>query len=178
MKEFRVSSTEILNTDRILKNATSLPGNPRLINPSDDTDIGPYEVSSTTSLPNTKISTEPSSNTYRKIPDGVFVVCDDFLRKNIRRAASIHERHKACKDCEIRSKLRYAFWSNNGKQWEMIRPYPAGKVPANVAYKECRQFANNTPCLRTPCSFAHGQQELLMWTLEREGGKSDVLLAR
>ena len=178
MKELRVSSTECLSAGRILKNTTSVPGNPRLVNPSDDTGFGPYEVSATVSLPNTRISTEPSSNTYRKIPDGVFVVCDDFLHKNLRRAASIHEKRKACKGCEIRSKLSYAFWSKNRKQWKKIRPYPAGKVPGNVVFKECREYANNTPCLQTPCSFAHGQQELLMWTLDRERGKNDILFAR
>lgn len=112
-------------------------------------------------------------NDPRKIPKGVFVVCDDFLWKHRNRAASIYEKSKACKGCEIRSRLKYAVWSDNSKQWELIRPYPAERVKASVAFKECAQYSSNRPCLKTPCSFAHGQQELLMWTMEREGSKFD-----
>jgi len=123
---------------------------------------------------------ERSANTFsnpRKIPKGVFVVCDDFLQKNLKRAASIAEKIKACKGCENRSKLRYAVWNDKSKQWQIIRPYPE-KVPAKVAFSECRQHIMNIPCLRTPCSFAHGQEELLMWTLEREGGKFVVVVTQ
>ena len=127
-----------------------------------------------TAVPSMKIGALPSSNSLndaRKIPKGVFVVCDDFLRKHLKRAASIYEKSKSCKGCENRLRLKYAFWSDSSKQWELIRPYPAEKVPANIAFKECAQYATNRPCLKTPCSFAHGQQELLMWTMEREGSK-------
>lgn len=113
-----------------------------------------------------------SSNTFRNIPKGVFVVCDDFLQKNLKRGASIYEKVKACKGCEIRSKLKYAVWCDNSKQWQLIRPYPAEKVPANVAFSECGQYSTNKPCRRTPCTYAHGQQELIMWTMEREASKS------
>ena len=112
-----------------------------------------------------------SDNDFRKIPKGVYVVCDDFLWKNLKRPASIYEKTKACKGCENRSRLKYAVWSDNSKQWQLIRPYPAEKVSAKVAFKECAQYVSNKPCLKTPCSFAHGQLELTMWTLEREGGK-------
>ncbi len=112
-------------------------------------------------------------NDPRKIPNGVFVVCDDFLWKHRNRAASIYEKSKACKGCEIRLRLKYAVWSDNSKQWELIRPYPAESVKASVAFKECAQYSSNRPCIKTPCSFAHGPQELLMWTMEREGSKFD-----
>ena len=125
----------------------------------------PTPVPTTTAVPSSN-----SINDYRKIPNGVYVVCDHFLWKNRNRAASIFEKTKACKGCDNRSKLKYAFWSDIWKQWELIRPYPE-KVPANVAFKECRQYSTNMPCLKTPCAFAHGQQELTMWTLEREKGK-------
>ena len=124
--------------------------------------------------PPSKIGSVPSSNPYndfRKIPKGVYVVCDDFLLKNQKRPASIYEKTKACKGCENRSKLKYAVWSDNSKQWQVIRPYPAEQVSAKVAFKECAHYASNKPCLRNPCSFAHGQLELIMWTMEREGGK-------
>lgn len=118
----------------------------------------------------------PSSGSFndpRKIPKGVFVVCDDFLFKNLKRAASIYEKSKACKGCENRSRLKYAVWSDNSKQWQLIRPYPADKVPAKVAFKECAHYSTNKTCVKTPCAFAHGQQELIMWTMEREGSKFD-----
>lgn len=118
-----------------------------------------------------------SLNDSRKIPDNVFVVCDDFLQKHLKRPASIYEKTKACKGCENRSKLKYAFWNDNSKEWQVIRSYPIEKVPANVAFSVCRQYAVNS-CLRTTCSFPHGQEELLMWTMEREGGKFSKFPAR
>ena len=124
--------------------------------------------------PPSKTGSVPSSNSYnefRKIPKGVYVVCGDFLQKNQRRPASIYEKTKACKGCEIRSRLKYAVWSDNSRQWQIIRPYPAEKVSAKVAFKECAHYASNKPCLKNACSFAHGQLELIMWTMEREGGK-------
>ena len=172
VEEMGANSTGSLDTKSV-KNTTPFPGNSMVINTSDGIAFAPPDPNITE--PKTRTITEPSGNIYRKIPDGVFVVCDDFLHKNFRRAASIHEKKKTCKGCEIRSKLRYAFWNYNRKQWEMIRPYPGDKVRQNVAFKSCRQFDNNTACLRKPCSFAHGEQELLMWILEREGGKFDTV---
>ena len=116
--------------------------------------------------------TSPNSyNDIRKIPKGVYVVCDDFLRKNQKRTASINKKTKACKACENLSRLKYAVWNDNGKQWQLIRAYPAEKVPANVAFQECAQFSSNKPCLQNPCPFAHGPLELAMWTREREKSK-------
>ena len=145
-------------------------------NTLNNTDIPISEARQSSIASNTKISTAPLPNTFRKIPDDVFVVCDDFLQKNFKRAASIFEKNKACKGCEIRLKLKYAIWSDIKKQWQIIRPYPAEKVPLNVAVSQCRQYPLNKPCLRTPCSFAHGEQELKMWCLEREGGMFNKLL--
>ncbi|XP_068761003.1 3'-5' exoribonuclease HELZ2-like isoform X3 [Montipora capricornis] len=108
-----------------------------------------------------------SRRPFRKIPKNVFVVCSHFLNKNRKRPASVNEKVKACKGCENRSKLEYAIWNDSIKEWQIIRPYPE-KVPANVAFTVCRQYSMNVPCLRVPCSFAHGEDEQLMWTLERE----------
>ena len=172
VEEIGANSTGSLDTKSV-KNTTPFPGNSMVTNISDGIAFAPPDPNIT--VPKIRTVTEPSGNIYRKIPDGVFVVCDDFLHKNFRRAVSIHEKKKTCKGCEIRSKLRYAFWNYNRKQWEMIRQYPGDKVRQNVAFKRCRQFDNNTPCLRKPCSFAHGEQELHMWTMEREGGKLDTV---
>jgi len=141
--------------------------------PLDNSFLVASQMFKSSSVSSLKPVVEQSPNTLsnpRQIPKGVFVVCDDFLQKHLKRAGSIYEKTKACKGCENRSKLRYAVWNDKSKQWQIIKSYPE-KVPAKVAFSECRQYVMNTPCLRTPCSFAHGQEELLMWTLEREGSE-------
>ncbi|XP_022797830.1 uncharacterized protein LOC111336066 [Stylophora pistillata] len=120
-------------------------------------------IQKTTAIPSTK-----SSNDYRKVPKGVYVVCDDFLWKNSNRAASIFDNSKACKGCENRSKLKYAFWSDVWKRWELIRPFPK-TVKITVAFQECRQYSKRERCREETCLFAHGEQEKTMWTMEREG---------
>ena len=141
--------------------------------PLDNSTIMASQIIKSSSMSSMMPGAEQSPNTFsdpRKIPKGVFVMCDHFLQKHLKPAESIYEKTKACKGCENRSKLRYAVWNDKSKQWQIIRSYPE-KVPAHVAFKECRQHVMNIPCLRTPCSFAHGQEELLMWTLEREGSE-------
>ena len=171
MKDSNLHSTERFTTDNV-NSANSSPGGTKPL-----THI--FDISTTvpsSDMANVEINQKMSSNKFTKIPDGVFVVCDDFLQKNLRLAKSIREKTKPCKGCENRSKLKYAFWSNNNRQWQIIRQYPE-KVPSHVAFSVCRQYAINTPCLRMPCSFAHGQEELDMWTLEREGGKLDIFFS-
>ena len=166
MKDSNLNSTEKFTTDNVNSASSSAGGTKPL------THIFATSTADSKSIPssdmvNVEINQKMSFN---KIPDGVFVVCEDFLQKNLRLAKSTREKTKACKGCENRSKLKYAFWNNNNRQWQIIRQYPE-KVPSHVAFSVCRQYAINTPCLRIPCSFAHGQEELDMWTLEREGGK-------
>ncbi|XP_044184435.1 uncharacterized protein LOC114957638 isoform X2 [Acropora millepora] len=111
--------------------------------------------------PRTNTEQSPQSfNNYSKLPENVVVVCMHFLNKRIKA--------KACKGCENRSKLMYAVWNDNKKKWQEIRPYPE-RVTANVAFTVCRYFSMHGFCLRPQCSFAHGTEEQLMWTLEREG---------
>ncbi|XP_067043097.1 3'-5' exoribonuclease HELZ2-like isoform X4 [Acropora muricata] len=111
--------------------------------------------------PRTNTEQSPQSfNNYSKLPENVVVVCMHFLNKR--------SKAKACKGCENRSKLMYAVWNENEKKWQEIRPYPK-TVEANVAFTVCRNFSIHGSCLQTQCSFAHGTEEQLMWTLEREG---------
>jgi len=169
MKDSNLNSTEIFTTDNV-NSANSSAGGTKLLTHIFDTSTADSKSIPSSDTVNVEINQKMSSNKFTKIPDGLFVVCDDFLQKNLRLAKSIREKTKACKGCENRSKLKYAFWSNNNRQWQIIRQYPE-KVPSHVAFSVCRRYAINTPCLRIPCSFAHGQEELDMWTLEREGGK-------
>ena len=131
----------------------------------------PSSQKSCVSPPRTNIGQSPQSvNGYSRLPENVFVVCNHFLNKNIKRPTSIKEKIKACKGCENRSKLKYAVWNDNKREYQEIRPYPE-RVPANVAFTLCPRFSMHVPCLRTQCSFPHGTEERLMWTLEREGGE-------
>lgn len=98
-----------------------------------------------------------------KIPEGVFVVCEHFLQ-NIIKA-------KTCNFCEERGILKYAAWNNNRSQWQVMRPYPRFKLPPRATFDVCKHFASNRPCLKEPCTFPHGEQETIMWTLERQGRK-------
>ena len=121
--------------------------------------------------PRTNTEQSPQSfNNYSKLPENVVVVCMHFLIKNSKRPTSLKEKIKACKGCENRSKLKYALWNHNKRDYQEIRPYPQ-TVPVSVAFTVCPRFSMHVPCLRTQCSFAHGTEEQLMWTLEREGGE-------
>ena len=98
-----------------------------------------------------------------KIPEGVFVVCEHFLQ-NIIKA-------KTCYFCEERGILKYAAWNNNRYHWQVMRPYPRLKLPPRAMFDVCKHFASDRPCLKEPCTFPHGEQETMMWTLERQGRK-------
>ena len=184
MSELRPTTPEFIPSKKPspnfqIKDATrtnSSPGGTKPFTHLFDTATADIKSISSSGMANSEINQQTSSNTFTKIPDGVFVVCEDFLQKNLRIPRSILNKSKACKGCENRSKLKYAFWNNNNREWQKIRPYPE-KVPSHVAFSVCRQYAINTSCLRTPCSFAHGQEELDMWTLEREGGKLDIFFS-
>ena len=176
MKDSNLNSTERFTTADNVNSTNSSAGGTKPLTHIFDTSTADSKSVPSSDMINVDINQQTPLNKFTKIPDGVFVVCDDFLQKNLRLAKSIREKTKACKGCENRSKLKYAFWSNNNRQWQIIRQYPE-KVPSHVAFSVCRQYAINTPCLRTPCSFAHGQEELEMWTLEREGGKLDIFFS-
>ena len=105
--------------------------------------------------------------TTRELPRGVYIVCDHFLHKHGTRPASVYEKNKACKGCENRSKLQYAFWCETQKQWKLPRPLPDG---VKAAFQLCTYYTMNKRCAKEPCTFAHGPGELLIWTMRREGG--------
>jgi len=105
----------------------------------------------------------PGLNGPVKIPEGVFVVCEHFLQ-NIIKA-------KTCNFCEERGILKYAAWNNNRSYWQVMRPYPRFKLPPRATFDVCKHFASGRPCIKEPCTFPHGEQETIMWTLERQGRK-------
>lgn len=109
----------------------------------------------------------------RKIPEGVFVVCDHFLQENRGRSSSISIKIKTCRACENRNLLKYAAWNNVRGTWQEMRPYPASKIPPKVTFDVCRHFATKRPCPKEPCTFPHGKLETAMWIMERQGGGHD-----
>lgn len=110
-------------------------------------------------------------NDPRKIPDGVIVLCNHFLQQYCTQTASTAIKSKACTACVNRGFLRYAVWNNVKHYWQVIRPYPASKIPPKVTLVVCHHFSTNTPCPKEPCTFPHGKVEAIMWTMERQGCK-------
>jgi len=106
----------------------------------------------------------------RKIPNGVFVVCDHFLQENCGRPASIYAKTKTCRTCENLNVLKYAVWNKHRYYWQEMRPYPTFKIPPKVNLDMCRHYLAHKSCIKKPCSFPHGQLESTMWTMERQGG--------
>ncbi len=113
----------------------------------------------------------PGFNALKKIPEGVFVVCDHFLHNNRRQPARVCEATKTCKICENQGRVKYATWNDSCYYWQVMRPYPMNRIPPKVALDVCRHFSTDRPCPKEPCTFPHGKQETIMWTLEREGRK-------
>ena len=113
----------------------------------------------------------PGMSGLTNIPDGVFVVCDHFLQYNHRQPKSVHAEVKTCESCEQRSKLKYATWNSNRYHWQVMRPCPVDRVPQRAVFKVCWHFASDRPCTKELCTFPHGEQEKIIWTLEREGRK-------
>ena len=124
-----------------------------------------FQSFSTNSAESRKLSLVPlpGLNGPIKIPGGVFVVCEHFLQ-NITRA-------KTCQFCEECGILKYAAWDNNHSRWQVMRPYPRIELPPRAIFDVCMHFASDRPCLKEPCTFPHGEQEKIMWTLERQGRK-------
>ena len=115
------------------------------------------------SFPKHSLNPPPGLNGPIKIPEGVCVVCEHFLQ-NIIKA-------KTCRFCEECGTLKYAAWNKNHSRWQVMRPYPRFKLPPRATFDVCKHFASSRQCLKEPCTFPHGEQEIIMWTLERQGRK-------
>ena len=114
-------------------------------------------------------SHEMSSPT--RIPQGVEVVCDHFLQDNSIKPSSIHVKTKTCKECKDTGPLRFAVWNATDCCWQLMRPYPALKVPFTATLSVCKHFAALRTCPKDHCTFPHGAEESAIWEIEREGGK-------
>ena len=122
-------------------------------------------------IANTTNASTGSSNRV-PIPEKVFVVCGHFLSK---RPSCDYAQAKTCQWCEDRSLLYYAIWNDIHHCWQVIRPFPVGKIPPNALLNVCRHFAIKASCRKEPCSYAHGEIEKHLWEKQREGSKCTLL---
>ena len=127
---------------------------------------------------NTKAESAPSLDTgvppqtglnfSLAVPPGVFTLCVHFLQDN--KKGQPFRNPKPCSNCTKRLKLVYGIWRTDTKEWQVMRPYPKDVSP-NVSFQLCKHFSNGVKCQKNPCTFAHGDEELMLWTSERQSGR-------
>ncbi|PFX31900.1 putative helicase with zinc finger domain, partial [Stylophora pistillata] len=102
----------------------------------------------------------------KALPNSVFSICNHFLQENRRRGNYKHP--TPCSKCsKDSSKLLFGVWRSFKKEWQIMRPYPK-RLNLKTPFRLCWHFSNGRNCPKSPCSFAHGQEELEFWTVERE----------
>ena len=116
----------------------------------------------------TDISPQTGLNFSWAPPSGVSTLCEHFLQDN--RKGQPFRHPKPCSNCIKRSKIAYGIWKSDTKEWQVMRPYPRDVNP-NVPFQLCWHFSNGVKCQKRPCTFAHGIEELKLWTSERQSGR-------
>ena len=111
-------------------------------------------------------------NTRKGLPFQVYIACGDFLQKNQKRPASVLDKIKYCNDCKSPSNLLYAFWCMKKKQWQILKPYPKG---FKGVFQLCTHYMDSE-CGRLHCTFAHGQEELRIWRMQRQRGRYNIYI--
>ena len=117
---------------------------------------------------NTGASPQTGLNFIWAPPPGVSTLCAHFLQDN--RKGQPFRHPKPCSDCTKRSKIEYGIWRSDAKEWQVMRPYPK-HVSHNVPFQLCKHFSNGVKCQNNPCTFAHGNEELIFWTSVRQSGR-------
>ena len=56
-------------------------------------------------------------------------------------------------------------------KWQLMRPRPRD-VHVAVPFQICWHYSNGREC-RLSCKFAHGKEELTLWTTQRQAGSYD-----
>ncbi len=119
-------------------------------------------------LLDTDAPSQVGSNSGNGLPEGVYLLCAHFLQDN--RKGQAFQRPKPCSTCTKRSKLLHGIWRSSKREWQVMRPYPR-EVNSHVPFQLCRHFSNGVKCQKNPCTFAHGKEELMFWTSERQSGR-------
>lgn len=117
-------------------------------------------------------SSQMRSNSSKSLPEGVFPLCEHFLQDNRKRQAFQHP--KPCSKCKNNSMVLYGIWRTSNRKWQVMRPYPK-VVNSHVPFQLCWHFTNGVECQKSPCTFAHGKEELMFWSLERQSGNFPAL---
>ena len=106
-------------------------------------------------------------DTLDEMPKGVFRLCKHFLQD--RKTPS--QPPYVCKNCSKHSMFEYGIWRSLKRKWQLMRPYPAG-VDSETPFQICSHYADGRKCQQS-CTFAHGKEELSLWTLNRRKGRHD-----
>ena len=61
----------------------------------------------------------------------------------------------------------------NGSNWTNPRKPPKG---VTKGFEQCKGFEQGNKCVETQCPFAHGQDELEIWTLDYKKGFNGFIL--
>ena len=77
-----------------------------------------------------------------------------------------HHGH-ACHVCG--SELVVWHRKNETSEWAKVRLPP--KEVTSAPFVQCKHFMQGKRCLRNPCNFAHGEEELEIWEICRSKGK-------
>ena len=130
--------------------------------------------SKTQSGPNRNITTNVSNSgcnelpqdTHKNLPKGVVRLCNHFLQ-----GREVHPAY-CCFICSKNSKFQYGIWRRSKMKWQVMRPRPRD-VPFAVPFQICWDYRNGGEC-RPSCKFAHGEEELALWTTQRQAGRYDL----
>ena len=121
----------------------------------------------------TAVSPQTELNLSWVPPPGVSTLCVHFLQDN--RKGQPFRQPKPCPNCTKHSKLMYGIWRSDTKEWQVMRPYPKDVNP-DVPFQLCWHFSKGVKCQKCPCTFAHGNDELIFWTSERKTGRLQSFL--
>lgn len=118
--------------------------------------------------PHTDDLSQEGPNSREVLPKGVYPLCEHFLQDN--RKGQPFRNPNPCLKCKKHSKILYGTWRASRKEWLVMRPYPKD-VNFNVPFQLCWHFRTGVRCQKSPCTFAHGEEELNFWTLKRRSGR-------
>ena len=100
------------------------------------------------------------------LPKGVVRLCQHYV--NDQKTPS------CCFSCSKNSKSRfeYGIWRSTERKWQLIRPYPRD-VKFLTPFRICWHYSNGSECVPS-CKFAHGEEELNLWSTRRQAGKTSI----
>ena len=114
---------------------------------------------------------QTTQSTSHKPPREVVSLCNHFLQD---RKTPLQPPYR-CFNCSKRSKFVFGIWQSSKREWQVMRPYPKN-INFETPFQICWRYRNNEKC-RESCTFAHGEEELALWTTERQAGTNAFYFA-